>query len=175
MTAEELLERYAAGERDFSGIEFKRGLRLEDVELPGINLSQAILFGTELNGTNLSRANLNNANLGSACLERTNLREASLIHTIISEGILVEANLSRADLSFADLVECPLNDADLTGANLNGTILGFRPILKGANLTNVDLSQSCIDIPDGIEDHSLERAIFCNTILPDGTKIISFI
>jgi uncharacterized protein YjbI with pentapeptide repeats len=173
MTTEELLERYAAGERDFSGVEIDSA-RLNDAKLSGINLSGAILFGAELNRANLSGANLSRANLGSAWLEGANLRRANLSHAIISEGVLVESILVGADLSFADLTECPLSDADLTGAKLNGTILGIRPLLQGANLSNVDLSQSRIELPDGIEDHSVERAIFSNTILPDGTKIISF-
>jgi len=173
MTAEELLERYAAGERDFSNVDLDSA-RLNDAKLSGINLSGAILFGAELNRANLSGANLSRANLGSALLEAANLRRANLSHAIISEGVLVESILIGADLSFADLTECPLIDADLTGARLNGTILGIRPLLQGANLTNVDLSQSRIELPDGIEDYSVERAIFSNTILPDGTKIISF-
>ena len=168
MTAEELLERYAAGERDFSGVEIDFA-RFNDAKLSSINLSGAILFGAKLN-----RANLSRANLGSAWLEDANLCRANLSHAIVSEGILVESILIGADLSFVDLTECPLIDANFTRARLNGTILGIRPLLQGANLTDVDLSQSRIELPDGIEDHSIEGAIFCNTILPDGTKIISF-
>jgi uncharacterized protein YjbI with pentapeptide repeats len=44
MNTEELLEHYAAGERNFSGVRFERGIDFEDVEIPGINLSGAILF-----------------------------------------------------------------------------------------------------------------------------------
>jgi uncharacterized protein YjbI with pentapeptide repeats len=57
MTAEELLQRYAAGERDFSGINL-REVELVDVQLPSINLSNADLIGANLAGSNLSEADL---------------------------------------------------------------------------------------------------------------------
>jgi uncharacterized protein YjbI with pentapeptide repeats len=74
MTAEELLQRYAAGERNFSGMTFERGIELEDAKIPGINLSNAILFRAKLSRAYLRGANLSNANLGSAWLEEANLR-----------------------------------------------------------------------------------------------------
>jgi hypothetical protein len=41
-------------------------------------------------------------------------------------------------------------------------------------LTDVDLSQACIELPGGIENPGIDGAIFSNTTMPDGTKIISF-
>ncbi|MEH1966853.1 pentapeptide repeat-containing protein [Nostoc sp.] len=173
MNIEELLGRYAAGERDFSGVKMDSP-RLRDAELPGINLSGAILFGAKLNRANLSGANLSYANLGSAWLEEANLTGANLSHAVVSDGVLAEADLSDTDLSYADLTACPLIGANLSRANLTGTLIGNEPLLKGANLTDVDLSQSKIDLPGGIENPRIEGAIFCNTTLPDGTKIINF-
>jgi uncharacterized protein YjbI with pentapeptide repeats len=59
MDAEELLGRYAAGERDFSGADLS-GVKLMRAHLPEINLSDAKLRGAnfvcaELNGANFSR------------------------------------------------------------------------------------------------------------------------
>jgi Pentapeptide repeats (8 copies) len=77
MTAEGLLERYAAGEKDFSGI----------------NLSRA-----ELGGANLSGIVLSNSDLREAFLEGANLEEANL------EGVnLCFTNLLSANLKFANL------------------------------------------------------------------------
>ncbi|MBN3923760.1 pentapeptide repeat-containing protein, partial [Nostoc sp. NMS4] len=50
MNRDELLKRYAAGERDFSGVD----------------LSRANLYGIDLSSANLSRANISHANLGDA-------------------------------------------------------------------------------------------------------------
>ena len=62
MTKEELLTRYAAGERDFSEAELY-GVDLSGADLQGINLSDARLFGANLSGANLKYANLDYASL----------------------------------------------------------------------------------------------------------------
>jgi len=57
MTAAELLDKYANGERDFSG-----------ANLSGVDLYNANLIGANLSGANLSGADLYNANLIGANL-----------------------------------------------------------------------------------------------------------
>jgi uncharacterized protein YjbI with pentapeptide repeats len=52
MTAEELLQRYASGERDFICINLS-GVNLMEVDLKGINLEGAILRGTDFDRSNL--------------------------------------------------------------------------------------------------------------------------
>jgi uncharacterized protein YjbI with pentapeptide repeats len=47
MTADELLERYAAGERDFSGVNLQR-VELQYSQLSGINLSRANLSDSRI-------------------------------------------------------------------------------------------------------------------------------
>jgi uncharacterized protein YjbI with pentapeptide repeats len=171
MTAEELLERYAAGERDFSGIKFARSMDLEDAEIPGINLSNSTLVRANLSGANLSKADLSGTNLGSSCLENTNLKQANLSGAILSNGSLMGANLTKANLSSADLMACGLANINLTDARVVDTWFGDEVGLFEANLTNVDLSQANIRLPEGIEDVRIEGAILKNTILPDGTKV----
>ena len=67
ITAEELLDRYAAGERNFAGIKIKRRRRtridLTRVNLSGIDLSGAYFSGTNFSGANLSSANFSGADL----------------------------------------------------------------------------------------------------------------
>ena len=65
MTAEELLERYAAGERNFSGADLK---------------------GADLRGTNLSPINFENANLRNADLSGA-IMHASMIGTDLEGAI----------------------------------------------------------------------------------------
>ena len=73
MTAQELLEKYAAGERDFSGA----GLLFAN--LNGANLSGANLTDTDLRGADLSCADLSNANFTDADLRGANLVGANLV------------------------------------------------------------------------------------------------
>jgi uncharacterized protein YjbI with pentapeptide repeats len=54
ISAEELLKRYAAGERDFSGI------KLGNADFREINLSGAYLRGINLSGADLRGINLSN-------------------------------------------------------------------------------------------------------------------
>ena len=147
MDREELLRRYAAGERDFSGVSL-RGLDFSDCDLSGINLSNADLESTEWEGANLSGANLSGAFLADSGLNNANL---------------TEANLSRARLQ-----DCALSGANLTDACVRGTLFGNEPHLKRANLTGVDLSQAVIDLPGGIDNPRITDAILCDTTLPNG-------
>lgn len=91
MTVEELLERYAAGERDFSG-----------VDLSDVNLSGADLLHINLSGANLSRANLVGARLYGADIRQCNLSGA---------------DLRNADLRVSRLDEVNFQDTNLQGAN----------------------------------------------------------
>jgi uncharacterized protein YjbI with pentapeptide repeats len=102
MSAEELINRYQAGERDFKEIKLVRA------GLKGVDLSEADLSVADLAGADLSAANLSGANLSGAILKGANL---------------TGADLTGADLSWADLGMANLTEADLTGANMNMTIL----------------------------------------------------
>ena len=93
MTAQELLWRYSAGGRDFSGAD----------------LSRAHLFGANLSGANLNDAELSYANLSEANLSRANLIAANLGHANLSGANLMDADLTGARLDGANL--------DLDGAN----------------------------------------------------------
>ncbi|WP_245555446.1 pentapeptide repeat-containing protein [Baaleninema simplex] len=65
MTPEELLERYAAGERDFTGVQFKntKGGR---IDLSGANLSGAIFRNASFpRGSRFKKTNLSGSALRS--------------------------------------------------------------------------------------------------------------
>jgi uncharacterized protein YjbI with pentapeptide repeats len=154
MDVEELYRRYAAGERDFPGVDLShanlnvangadiRNLPPRENELSGINLS----------GANLTRANLTCVNLSVANLSSANLEFATLVCTI-----LTGANLRKAILDYAELT-CDLIDVDLREASI------FCTRLIGTNLTRANLMGAKFQVmteEDGI--------IFCETIMPDGT------
>lgn len=170
MKAEEVLKRYAAGERAFLSINLNEanlsGANLSRADLSGANLSVANLSGSNLSGANLSRAklnvtklsganlsganlseaNLNVANLTLADLSEAELGQASLIRAELSRADLSGAHLSRANISGADLKDAKLRNADLTYANLSRTDFKWATLtaanLMQANLHGADLSSA---------------------------------
>ncbi|MGB3238786.1 MAG: pentapeptide repeat-containing protein [Geitlerinemataceae cyanobacterium] len=111
-SASELLQRYAAGEREFEEVRLS-GADLQGAILHGIDLSEAIL-----SDANLSRADLRGADLSWADLSGANLQGADLRGAILTRADLSLANLSRANLHKADL-----SLANLTGTDFSQTIM----------------------------------------------------
>ncbi|MFL9449626.1 pentapeptide repeat-containing protein [Tolypothrix bouteillei VB521301_2] len=143
LEVEELLERYAAGERNFERVD------LSGADLSGVDFGERMLKRIYYNRPiNFSFSNLSNANLSSA-----NLSWASM------ECV----NLSGANLSGANLYCACLGGANLKGANLSNSKL-ISADLAGADLTNANLSGAT-------ELFNSKDTIFHNTILPDGTVI----
>lgn len=114
MIAEELLQRYRSGDRDFRGIKLT-DIFLRDVCLTGIDLSFADLPGAFLMGVSLRGANLRRANFMGAFLIYAQLRNADL-----TQANLTDAWLTRANLQHACLIDADLTRTDLTKANLHG-------------------------------------------------------
>ena len=114
MKADELIDAYAHGQRDFSGA------NLSNAYLRCTNLRDANLRDADLRGADLSNADLRGADLSNAYLRCTNLRNADL------RG----ADLFNADLHGADLFNANLFDANLSGANLSGArgVVSFGPV-----------------------------------------------
>lgn len=123
--AADLLQRYAAGERQFIGI----------------NLREANLAAARLGLANFQQANLTWANLQAASLNHTDLRNAKLTC----------AQLQHANLQSADLRGANLQGAQLCGANLSWTRLSGAN-LTGADLTDANLKEAELNwvvMPDG--------------------------
>jgi uncharacterized protein YjbI with pentapeptide repeats len=97
--AEELIERYAAGERDFADISLKWE-DLSGANLAGVNLTGAIFIRVNLSKANLSSANLTNTSLKSANLSGANLQGANVTNALIDFANLENANLKGAIGSF---------------------------------------------------------------------------
>jgi uncharacterized protein YjbI with pentapeptide repeats len=132
MDVEELLSRYAAGERDFPG------LNLIEANLSGVNLSGANLIGANLSVSNLSGANLSGANLTKAKLNVARLSGVNLSKAILNQANFNVANLIRADLGGAELVQAAMIRAELIRAELSGANL------SGANLSGADLREATL-------------------------------
>ena len=136
MTAEELLRRYAAGERDFTGVDLSEA-RLSFKNLSNIILRDAYLGYAIMDDTNLSHADLSGANmegisLGEACLKGANLTGAILIDAVFGQTYFRDANLSYVDLTGADLSESSFNNANLSHADLTAASEFYIERFKGA-------------------------------------------
>ncbi len=152
-SAEELLERYAAGERDFEGVNLN-GANLMGSNLSGADFSEANLIGANLIGANfqgahladakLQHASLQDANLIGANFQGAHLEDAKLHGTNFQGAKLSDANFSDANLIGANLIGANLADAGLQGANLIGAhLLGadFQGAnFQGAHLRDADLA-----------------------------------
>ncbi|XZN91811.1 MAG: TerD family protein [Microcoleus sp.] len=146
ITAEEFLQRYKEGERDFTGINlagvdlsrqtFDSNVSLSQANLSKANLANANLTGVNLIGANLQGANLNSTDLQSADLIEANLSGANLTKATLYYARLIQANLSQANLSAANLNSANFIVANLSRANLT------QATLHSANLTGADLSQA---------------------------------
>lgn len=96
---EELLERYAAGERDFSNCRLSGENVLRGANLEGIILVHADLAEEDLSGTNLCGANLSGAGLEQAGFNDANLTGAYLINALdIEFANFCQTNLTNAIL-----------------------------------------------------------------------------
>jgi len=133
MRADEFLEHYRRGERNFRGVNLRgiylRDVRLQDVDLNCADLRGASLMSVDFSGANLHRADLSGAflihsNLSFANLTQANLTKAFLILANLHQSCLTEANLSHTNLTKANLsevvglVEAILDQTILTGALL---------------------------------------------------------
>ncbi len=168
MQAEELLNQYATGQREFEEVNLS-GLSLEGSNLIAIDLSGAILQNTNLSAANLSSSKLIGANLNGINLREAKLLSANLCGAELNRANLVSANLLGANLSGANLVYADLEGANLSGADLYYTNLRGANLtnanLRGANLDQANLSMTCLS------GAKLEGANLSNVTLPDSSSI----
>ena len=160
-SANELLERYAAGERKFP-----------DTRLPPGSLQSAVLEGVDLSGAVLASVNLSGAKLKGANLRDVNFLQVNLSGADLSNSQLFNAHLLGANLSLASFTGADLTDADLARANLLGADL------EGGNFANVRLGHTVlIDVnleslceasppprqmaPSGVDYRSILRSLCC--------------
>ena len=138
---EEILKRYADGEREFLYVDLSGGdlssVDFDERSLRGVIYNKKVKFSN----ANLSNANVSSANLRNAFMQFVNLNNANLNNANLERTLLEGANLKGANLKGANLCSTNLAGADLTNADLSGATWGFNP----------------------------KDAIFNNTILPDGT------
>jgi uncharacterized protein YjbI with pentapeptide repeats len=180
MDTEELLERYADGERDFAGITLK-SVDLQEAILIDINFCGADLSYSNFDDADLSNANLSNAKLDStkfngATLEGANLHGITLDATEADFANFNSANLSNTNLSVG------WKNTDLSNADLSSSLWDHTWLesvnLSSANLSNIQIYQSTI-LKANLRGANLDKAFFgdnsdikeCNIIAVDLSTI----
>ena len=152
-----------------------------------VNLSDAILFGSDLSNANLSNTVLLNADLRFTNFSNATLRDAVLIGANLSNGTLKDSDLGDAILFEANLTDADVSDANLRDADLSNAIL-FRTNFSNANLNNANLNNafaeeanfSDADLTDAslnnvnllnaiINIEQMDSVVSLSGILPDGT------
>ena len=135
---EEILKRYADGEREFLYVDLSRAdlstVDFGERSLKGVIYSKKIKFSH----ANLSNANLSSANLRNAFMQFVNLTNANLNNANLERTLLEGANLKGANLCSTNLA-----GADLTNADLSGATWGFNP--KDAIFNNTILPDGTIE------------------------------
>jgi len=109
-SAEELLERYARGERYFEGVVLF-GANLQNADLQGVNLQ-----GVSLHRTNFQEANLKDADLQVSDLSYSDFRRANLACADIRAAFFIEATVDEADFSDAAGAETVLSASQAAAA-----------------------------------------------------------
>ncbi len=102
ISAEEFLERFKKGEKDFTEINLARAnLRGQSlnkgINLSNANLREAELCEANLSSANLDEANLANANLYKAKLDSAKLVKANLIPSLCRRGLSAEFDSESID------------------------------------------------------------------------------
>lgn len=157
ITPEELLERYADGERNFAGIDLIKYHRpspyspkqpyrdtielenvvLRDINLRGANFEQIYLTGVDLTGADLGGIFMSDCRLFKGTIRDANLRAASLRFGSFFEADLRGTNLDYMNASSADFRGVQIGSferAILAQTNFEGAHTESGLICRGMNL-----------------------------------------
>ena len=182
MEANELLQNYADGLRDFSEAKLASlsllgeklcHINLEAAILSDVNLVNADLFNAKLSKARFSRANLSKADLGEADLREANLQGANLRDANLRGATLTNANLSETDLSNACLSGAKLSGVNLVAARLTGANLKSASLTKSklirADLTSADFTGANM-YQAIVSSVKLQNTILYDAIMPNGKR-----
>lgn len=147
--------------KSLSRVQTGTKMRLQGINLTGLDLSQMDLSNVNFRKSNLTRCNLSGANLEGADMRKCLLHAANLTGAKMKKAImrrckalqvvLDNADLQEADLSLSDLSNASLRFANLGNANMSGTMMHHadlsganlkKTILKGAILTGIERNET---------------------------------
>ncbi|WP_414621953.1 pentapeptide repeat-containing protein [Calothrix sp. CCY 0018] len=181
MTFKEFLQRYAAGERDFSEINLE-GSGFIGTDFRLANPERDYFTCAELEDTNFS-----NANLSKVCFERIEIRNcnftgANLQEASLAEAAIFDSNLKEANLDGFSMIEAVIEGCNMEGVSLRNAELGDSGI-GGSNLPNANLEGRHGEISVGDIDFTgaigfnryLVSGGYYNITLPDGRFIADWL
>ena len=162
ITPSELLERYAAGEREFIGVQIvpseeQRNNGFSKIDLSNVDLKEIILrdsiisstgfrWGLSIEGIDLSYADLRDTNFYGLRLTGSNFRGADLRNAKFASTSMEHCDFTRADLREADISCSDLSCSKLSYANLEGVdgaeVAIVASDLSHANLMNGEFEQA---------------------------------
>lgn len=132
LSADEIIERYKKGERDFSNIESKSsnfaGHRLKGIIFKGSDLEGASFSGSTLDGANFSNSNLQWANFDHASLRNTDFSGADLRWMKATAPVFEKTLFIGANLDEAYIFEANMNEANLTNSIRNRLATKFSEV-----------------------------------------------
>lgn len=146
------------------------GKNLDQTNLSGVNLQEAILIEASFFAANLERANFTKAQLAKAIflnayLPQANFTEANLLAATFREASVMNANFERANLTKSSFYAAHLQGSNFNGANLTGADL-VAAILERANFSNANLTEaSFVNVVDDYSTAMIEGAKFDNANL----------
>jgi len=147
MDVEQLLHRYAEGQRDFSWVDLRRA------DLRGASLSDASFYRADLTGTLLDGANL----------RRVSFLKANLMKADLSNADLTGANLKRADLTGTIFTGAVLDAVTFSDITLPGGLPAVSAAMRQqASQSQTQVRRSQVnpqeDLRDGLIKGSAVRS-----------------
>ncbi|MEA5618902.1 pentapeptide repeat-containing protein [Cronbergia sp. UHCC 0137] len=136
ITGDELLERYASGERNFAGVELvEYGSRPSKYSGPGSDLDGVVLRDINLQGAVFQQVYLIGADLTGA-----DLGGIFMLSSCLSEGIIRDANLCGANVCRSGFINTDLRGTDLNNINATGTCFrgAYLPTFESAILADAN-------------------------------------
>ena len=172
MNWEELITRYKAGERDFSGVDlrepefagldlttvspvyggYNRTPNMKNISLEGINLKGATIYGANLDYINLKGADLSEAFLRNTGFLHANLTDVNFENSDCKNNDFRWAKLAGANFRGANFVNAELADSGIYGANL-----------ESANLQGAIIKRA--DLPPNLRETDLRYAMLSDVNL----------
>lgn len=151
VTCRNILQAYAAGVREFNGIELVESPASRDsATLARSVLADAKFVSANLQNVDLSGADLSRAHFVDSSLRGANLSGARLVGSRITYSFLTGANLERADLSGIVIDRADFACVNLQSANLDDTFI-YAVDLGEAKLGGISANQ-CVVYPMPVED-----------------------
>lgn len=116
-------------------------MRLEDIDLNGLDLSFSGLIEVDFSRASLVTTNFHGAALDGARFSKANLQKANFSYSNLAGASFSRALSRKANFSYANLAGVGFNDTDLRGANfsyanLNATCENWKHVNLGRGIGN---------------------------------------